>query len=107
MDYVKGNMLPGMNWRLPEGSPHVSGNKFIKWLGMWLVMGCYKVNWGRRYCWSKDDIRIGRVSPFRLNEYTIFVRFEQILTWLKYTDEEPSNYVDRFFHVRKLVEARN
>ena len=24
--------------------PHVSENEFIKWLGMWLVMGCYKLN---------------------------------------------------------------
>ena len=35
------------------------------------------------------------------------VRFEQILTQLKYTDEDPPHYVDRFFHVRKLAEACN
>ena len=31
-------MLPGMNWRLPEGGPHVLEHDVIKWLGMWLVM---------------------------------------------------------------------
>ena len=56
MDYVKGTMLPGVNWSLPEGDPHVSEHDFIKWLGMCLVMGCYKGNWGWRYWWSKDDI---------------------------------------------------
>ena len=35
------------------------------------------------------------------------VRFEKILTQLKYTDEDPPHYVDRFFHVRKLLEAWN
>ena len=76
-------MLPGMNRRLPEGGLHVSEHEFIKWLGMWLVMGCYKRNWGLRDWWSKDDIRIGRGPPFRLNEYMSCVRFEEILTWIK------------------------
>ena len=49
MDYIKGTMLPGMNRRLPEGGPHVSEHELIKWLGVWLVMGCYEGNWGRRY----------------------------------------------------------
>ena len=35
------------------------------------------------------------------------VRFEQILTRIKYTDEDPPHYVDRFFHVWKLVKAWN
>ena len=37
----------------------------------------------------------------------IHVKFDQILTWIKYTDEDPPHYVDRFFHVWKLVEAWN
>ena len=37
----------------------------------------------------------------------IRVRFEKILTRIKYTDEDPPHYVDRFFHVRKLVKAWN
>ena len=52
-------------------------------------------------------MRIGIGSPFRFNEYMIRVRFEQILTRPKYTDEDPSHYVDRLFHVWKLVEAWN
>ena len=47
MDYVKGTMLQGMNQRLTDGGPHVSDHEFINWLGMWLVMVCYKGNW----CW--------------------------------------------------------
>ena len=42
MDYFKGIVLPGMNWRLPDGDPHVSEHNFIKWLGMWSMMGCYE-----------------------------------------------------------------
>ena len=38
-------MLPGMNRRLSEGVPNVSEHDFIKWLEMWLVMGCYEGNW--------------------------------------------------------------
>ena len=41
-------MLPGMNRRLPGGRPNVSEHEFIKWLGVWLVMGCYEENWGQR-----------------------------------------------------------
>ena len=52
-------------------------------------MGCYKINWVQKGWWSKYDIRIGRGSHFQLNEYMSRVRFEQILTRLKYTDEEP------------------
>ena len=47
MDYVKGTMIPGTNRRLPGGDTHVSEHDLIKWLGMWLMMGCYKGNWGR------------------------------------------------------------
>ena len=99
MDYVKGIMLSGMNQNLTEGDPHVSENELIKWLGVWLVMGCYEGNWGRQYLWSNDDIKIVRGAPFCLNEYMRHVRFEKILTRLKYTDEDPPHSVDRFFRV--------
>ena len=39
MYYVNGTMLPGINWRMPEGDPHVSWNEFIKWFEMWFVKG--------------------------------------------------------------------
>ena len=39
MNYVKGTMLPGINRLLPDVYHHVSEHYFIKWLGMWLVMG--------------------------------------------------------------------
>ena len=42
MDYVKGKILPGMNQRLHKGNPHVSEHDFIKWLGVWLVIGSTK-----------------------------------------------------------------
>ena len=48
MDYVKGTMLPGTNRRLTEGDTNVSEYEFIKWLGMWLVMGRYDGKWVRR-----------------------------------------------------------
>ena len=35
------------------------------------------------------------------------VRFEKIVTRIKYTDEEPQHYMDRLFYVWKLVEAWN
>ena len=54
IDYVKGTMFPVMNSVLPEGDTHVSENYFIKWLTMWLVMGCYEGNWGCRYWWSQE-----------------------------------------------------
>ena len=47
MGYVKVTMLPVMNCIMPEGDPRVLENYFIKWLGMWLVMGCYKGKWVR------------------------------------------------------------
>ena len=56
MDYFKGTMILGMNRCLPEGVPHVTEHDFIKWLGMWLVMGCYEGNWDRQDRWSKDNI---------------------------------------------------
>ena len=85
----------------------MSEHEFIKWLGMRFVVVCDKEKWGRKYWWSKEDILIGKRYSFRLNEYMIHVRFEKILTRIKYIDEDPLNYVDRFFHVQKLVEACN
>ena len=35
------------------------------------------------------------------------VGFDKILTQIKYTDEEPPHYVNRFLHIRKLVEVWN
>ena len=57
-------------------------------------MGCYEGNWGWKNWWSKDNTRVGRGSPFRLNEYMGCVRFDKIRTRLKYTDDEPPHYVD-------------
>ena len=105
MDYIKCTILPGMKQLLTEGDPNVSEHELIKWLGVWLVIGFYEGNWGRQYWWSKDDIKIVRGSPFCLNDYIRRVRFEQILTWLKYTDEDPPHSVDRFLHVLNLLEA--
>ena len=87
MDYIKGNMIPGMNRCLSEGDPHVSEHEFIKWLRMRFVMGCYAGNWGRKYWRSKENIRIGGGSHFCLNEYIRSVRSEKILTRFKYTDD--------------------
>ena len=54
---------------------------------------------------QRTIFELGEDTPFRLYEYMIRVRFEQILTRLKYIDEETPHYVDRFVHVHKLVEA--
>ena len=83
MYYIEGAMLPGMNWCLPEGGPRLSEHDFTKWLGI----GCYEENWGWRDWWSKYDIIIGRGSPFHLNDNMSLVRFEKIITRLKYIDE--------------------
>ena len=56
MDSFRVTILPGMNRSLPERDTHVSEHEFTKWFKMWLVMGCYKGNWGWKYWWSKDDI---------------------------------------------------
>ena len=85
----------------------MSDHEFIKWLGIRLVMRCYKRKWGRRDWWSKDNILIRRGPPLNLNEYMSRVRFEQIRTRIKYIDEDPPHYVDMFFHAWKLVEAWN
>ena len=45
LDYVKGTIIPGTNWRLPGRDTHISDHGFINCLGVWLVMGCYKGIW--------------------------------------------------------------
>ena len=83
----------------------MSEYEVIKWIVMWLMMVCYEVKWGWQDWWSKDNIIIGRVATFHLNEYMNRVRFEEISTGINYTDEETPYYVDRLFQVRRLVEA--
>ena len=87
MDYIKGTMIPWMNRHLHEGDNYVSEHEFIKWLGVWLVVRCYEGKWGLRDWCSKDDIWIGRGYLYHINEYMSRVRFEQILTHIKYTYE--------------------
>ena len=63
----QGAVIPVMNWLLPEGGTIVSEHEFIKLLGMWFVMGYYKVNWVWQDWWSKEDIRIGIGYLFHFN----------------------------------------
>ena len=45
---------------------------------------------------------------FRLNKYMSGARFEDIISVLRYTDEEaPTKFVDRFHSIRKLMNSWN
>ena len=50
------------------------------------------------------NIIIGRGSPLRPNDYIIHVGFEKILARIKCIDKDKPHYMNRLFHVHKLVE---
>ena len=86
----------------------LSYGEFLVFIGVWLLMASQKVGGcTRRDYWSSEPVSTWKGAPFRCNEYMSRTRFEQILSNLKYTVNEPPSYIDRFHEIRQIVTAWN
>ena len=81
--------------------------EFISWLGYWFYMGCCVGILNRRNWCSKSELTISVGEPFRLNKYMSRTRFEGILGYLNYTDQNDVECYDGLFHMSKMEEAWN
>ena len=56
---------------------------------------------------STLELTMSGEAPFRLNKYKSRTRFEGILGYICYIDQNDVEYYDGFFHMRKIEEAWN
>jgi hypothetical protein len=80
--------------------------KFLRWLGVWLLMATVVVGPERRdFGGYVLDRFIG--APFRVNDIMSSDRFEAILTALRFTNQPLPLFRDTFWMVHEMIEAWN
>ena len=71
-------------------------------------MACFDGITNRKLWWSKKPVSMFEGALFWLNKYMSGAWFEEIISALRYTDEEPpTKFVDRFHSIRKLMSSWN
>ena len=101
--YLKTVLIPETNNQLDL--PMDLG-EFICWLGCCFYMACWVGIPTRKDWWSVSEPSISQGAPFRLGRYMSRGRFDQILSSLRYTNQEVA-YYDGFLHMRQMQEAWN
>ena len=97
-------MIPEMNKSAALGD--LQYGEFQRFIGIWMLMStCCGPS--RRDYWKNSQIDMFDGAPFRLTEYMSRNRFEDILASLAFTNNIPPAYVDKFFHVRDIIDAWN
>jgi Transposase IS4 len=102
--FITDTMLPQMNERVELGK--VNYGEFMRWLGLWFLMATIQGP-TRAEFWKKEGISLFSGAPFRLGEMMTRNRFDDILKSIGFTNQNPPNYVDKFFPIRDLVTAWN
>jgi hypothetical protein len=97
-------ILPMVNKEIKYGGD-VEYWEFLLFIGIWLLMGIIQGP-DRKEFWSLEPISRHVGAPFRITEMSRS-RFDEIVRCLRYTDDMPPTYCDRFFEVRKLIDAWN
>ena len=80
--------------------------EFLRWMGLWFLMATFQFG-NRRDFWSTKQVDPFDGAPVRLNDYMSRKRFEDILNALRFTNQEPPAYRDRFWEVRQLIAKWN
>jgi len=92
------------------GDKPTNKGEFLRFLGLWFLMSTISGSFDRREYWSSIPPDITGASggaPYRFNRFMSKNRFEAILKALRYTDEKPPTYEDKFFQVRQLIKLWN
>ena len=84
----------------------MSYGELLHWIGLWTMMSTVA---GTDHCsfWSTHDIKIFSGCFFTLSTYMSHTRFELILQHIKYTNNNPPTYKDRFWEVHEMLEEWN
>lgn len=105
-NWMKEVMLPEMNRHI-LGSKQVDWPEFLRFIGLLLLMASVQVGCDRRAWFEDTKPSEFEGAPFRLHKYMARTRFECILNTLRYTNQPPPVYKEKFHRVRDLLKARN
>ena len=95
-DYLHEIILVETNKKLKEP---FSYGELIQWIGIWVLLSTADVS-DRHSFWSLKDMDMYEGAPFRLSSLMTRNWFENVLSAMMYTSNEPPVYVDRFWEVR-------
>jgi Transposase IS4 len=78
----------------------------MRWLGFWFLMATIQ---GPTHVdfWKNEILSPFSGAPFRLGKMMSRNRFYDILKSLEIRNNNPPNYVDKFFPIQDLVDAWN
>jgi hypothetical protein len=102
--YVKEVMIPEMNKGLDK--PVMYG-EFLLFLGLWLLMCTTHFEQRRDFFNKRGAFTPFDKVPFYLGDYMTGYRFEQLVSALRYTNNKPPSYLDKFWEVRDMIMAWN
>ena len=71
-----------------EGSP-VSSGEILTDLGLWILTSSVATGGNTRAYWDNSDPSPFKGTPFRLNSFMSFARFDAITKALSFTDHTP------------------
>ena len=102
--YIKTTILPQTNNNLNRGHDQLQYGEFLQWLGLWLLMSTMVGPQQHEY-WVAYPINTFRGAPLRLGVWMSCARFDAILAALSFTDHDPPPFLDKFWEVRKMIDA--
>ena len=98
MSFIKRMSLPQTNNTLPAGEKHVQYGEFLRWLGLWMLMGTL-IGPQRHEVWATHTINAFHGALLRLGVWMSRKRFDAILSALSFTDAIPPTFLDKFWEI--------
>ena len=103
IEYLKETIIPETNKVL---SNPTSYGEILRWIGLWYLMATTSGSKLHDF-WSLENINPFRGAQYRFNVYMSRNRFNEIKTALRLSPDNPPAFKDRFWYVRRLIEAWN
>ena len=86
--FIKSMILSQTNNNLPVGEKHVQYGEFLRWLGLWMLMGTL-IGPQRHEIWATHTINAFHGAPLCLGIWMSRKHFDAILSALSFTDGIP------------------
>ncbi len=92
--------------------PHLTMQEFYKWLGCHFFMSCFQGIDNRDVWWPQQPISMFEGAPFRLHEFMLGRRFQDITAHIRFTHKDTptvasDGFGDWFHEVRQMLDAFN
>ena len=103
--FIQNILLPMTSAQL-DGGP-IKFSEFMRYIGLWLLMSSQVKTAVREYFSSAPIDPYSNGALFRVNDIMTWNRFNAVTKALKYTEQEPPSYKDKFHGVREMLKAFN